>query len=129
LIKMDAKQEYIIIITEFINKTSAGNLQWKKQNPSTLYIETVAGGNEPAVISIQKIQERRRERVEDRVRTTNVEYYVFSVKKPLSKELVIQIDSSSDKSYHGILSELFQVADYKIEKRSIDFLRGIMDNL
>ncbi len=126
---MDAKQEYIIIITEFINKTSAGNLQWKKQNPSTLYIETVAGGNEPAVISIQKIQERRRERVEDRVRTTNVEYYVFSVKKPLSKELVIQIDSSSDKSYHGILSELFQVADYKIEKRSIDFLRGIMDNL
>ena len=126
---MDAKQEYINIITEFINKTSAGNLKWKKQNPTTLYLETKGNLEETAVISIQKIQERKRERVGNRINTTNVEYYVFSVKKPLSKELVIQIDSSNDKSYDGILKELFQVADYRIEKRSIDFLRGIMDNL
>lgn len=126
---MDAKQEYLNIIKEFIDKTVAGNLKWKKQNPTTLYLETKGGYEEAAIISIQKIQERQRFRVDSRIKTSNLEYYVFSVKKPSSKELVLQIDSSSDNSYDDILSDLFQVANYKIEKRSIDFLRGIMDNL
>lgn len=126
---MDAKQEYINIIKEFVSKTSKGNLKWKKQNPTTLYLETESNLEEKTIISLQKIQERKRERIDAKMVIKNVEYYVFSVKKPNAKELVIQIDSSNERTYHEYLKNLFNIADYRIEKRSIDFLRGIMDKL
>lgn len=129
---MDAKKDYLDLINEFIRKTSEGILSWKKQNPTTLYLESKVSEDETAVISIQKLQTSRK----IRVGTSNMSYknitsshYLFTVKRGQNKDLVIQMDSSSDKDYEPALKELFEAAKYTIEKKNIDFLKNLMDNL
>ena len=124
---MNAREEYMDILTGLINATDAGKLTWKRQNPTTLYLERRTASGELAVISLQKVQNRTRDRQTGRIRA--IETYVFTVKNVSNKEFIIQIDSNEDGDFQDILGNLFNLSNYRIEKSNIDFLRGIFDDL
>lgn len=126
---MDAKQEYIEIINEFINKTEAGKIKWKRQNSTTIYVETLSESQEKVLISLQKVQDRVLKRDRQRAYYKQTTSFLFTVKNASNNELIMQIDSTNQEEYEKYLDELFKIANYRIEKKNIDFLRGIMDNL
>lgn len=116
------------IITELINKTNNEGLKWIRQNPTTLYINTRGPEGTKAVISLQKVISRRVGRVGDKIIRSAISF-VFSVKNISSNELVVQIDSNVKGNYQEPFSELFGIANYSIEKRSIDYIKGVLGNL
>jgi len=130
---MNLKEEYQKIIAEFIEATKSGKLNWKKQNPTTVFIETISN-TDKAIISLQKVVVRGgttvvRTGVQRVVRRETQVNFVFTVKNATSNELVIQIDTGTDPTFKERLAELFNACEFNTEKKNMDFLKGIISGL
>ena len=114
---MNISEEYFDMVKQLVIATSEGKVNWKRQNPTTIYFEILTENHESALISIQKIR-----------RPASVEY-LFNVKNLTKDDVVVTIDSSNEREFQNLLAELFNSANYSIEKRSIDFLSGILKKI
>lgn len=113
---MEIIQEYKNAVVELIEATHRGAINWTRQNPSTLYIEMKTASGATAIMSIQQVRPERG-------------YFVFNVRNASDKEMVISIDSSKNHDFRGMLDELYHVANYSVEKRSLDFLNDIIGGI
>jgi hypothetical protein len=127
---MDIKESYQQIITEFIEATKLEKVSWNKQNPTTYYLETVSNSDK-AIVSIQKaVIKGGIVRVGVRVvRQESKTNFLFAVRNPLRKDQIVQIETSTDPSYKDVLNDLFNSIELSLEKKNIDFLKGIIKNL
>jgi hypothetical protein len=127
---MDIKESYQQIITEFIEATKLEKVSWNKQNPTTYYLETVSNSDK-AIVSIQKaVIKGGIVRVGGRVvRQESKTNFLFAVRNPLRKDQIVQIETSTDPSYKDVLNDRFNSIELSLEKKNIDFLKGIIKNL
>lgn len=110
---MRISEEYKQAIIQLIEASQSGAIKWTKQNPTTIYQETKTASGATAIMSIQQV---RRERG----------HYVFTVKNASKGEVVVSIDSGKDRDFAPMLDNLYNIANYSIEKRSLDFLDDII---
>lgn len=110
---MRISEEYRKVIAQLIEASGSGAIKWTKQNPTTIYQETRTASGATAIMSIQQV---RRDRG----------HYVFTVKNASKGEVVVSIDSMRERELAPMLDELYQIANYSIEKRSLDFLDDII---
>lgn len=110
---MNVIEEYKDAIIHLINASQDGSIAWTKQNPTTIYYEMETASGQKAIMSIQQVRQDRG-------------FYVFTVKNASKKEIVISIDSSKRTEFRGMLDELYHVANYSIERRSLNFLDDVI---
>lgn len=114
---MRINEEYKQIIIQLIEATDTGRINWKRQNPATLFYEKITRNGEKAIMSIQTVGPRQRGQI------------VFNVQNSTKNEIVVSIDSAANQEFRSMLDELFDKALYSVEKRSLDFLRDIISEI
>jgi hypothetical protein len=114
---MRVNEEYKQVIIRLIEATEEGKINWKRQNPATIFYEKITRNGEKAIMSIQNVGPRERGQL------------VFNVQNATKNEIVISIDSMANSEFREMLFDLFDRAMYSIEKRSLDFLRDIISEI
>lgn len=109
-------EEYKRVLINLINASSDNKIKWVRQNPTTIYQEMTTGSGSRALMSIQQVR-------------PNGGHYIFTVKNISKNEIVITIDSSRNREFSLILDDLYKIANYNLEKRSLDFLDDIIEGL
>lgn len=116
---MKAEKEIIELISEMVIATTDNLIDWKQQNPTTLIFWGPSESGNEAIISIQYI--------------ANVypKKYILTVANSTTSEKMISLDSSTVHNYsiESAMKELYDVATESIERRSLDFLQGVIKNL
>lgn len=128
---MSMIESYKELISGFIDATQSEKIVWKKQNPTTFFVETNSG-TERALVSIQKVELSNGPIVRTAdghiKRRPNIGF-LFTVKNESMGELVIQINSLKDADYLPLLSRLYEISEFSTERKNIDFLKGIIDGI
>lgn len=113
---MKILEEYSKVITKLIDATENGKVNWKRQNPTTIFYESMTKSGEKALISIQSVGPKQ------------LENYVFNVQNASKNEMIVSINTMPNRNFQGMLSKLYDRALYSIEQKSIDFLNDIISD-
>lgn len=131
---MALSEEYRNLVTEFTRATNGGKLEWKKQNPATIFIE-ISLGDVRALVSIQKVVGRGPAKLEMDatgrrvVKRAVVDSFLFIMKKPVTNEIIVQVDSQADPTLQQPLGELFEAAVLSTERKNVELIKRIISNL
>ena|SRR5688572_13781976 len=128
---MNLQEAYKQIISDFIEATKSENIVWKKQNPTTYFVEALSKDSQ-AIVSIQKVITKItsvKTSMGQIVKRNPITNYLFTVKNPTTKENIINLDTNQEGEYLQALNELFNLIEYNFEMRNIEFLKGIIENI
>ncbi len=112
---MLAKDEYLAILKDFKNETENLKLTWEKSNQTSFKLKS---RNNDINIIIQKYEDVRSK--------SNKTNFLFNVSNEQSKDIIVSIDSSTEKEFYEELYNLFQAISYNIEKSNISLLKNLI---
>lgn len=114
---MQGTLQYIENIRKLIDATNSGKIQWKKQNATTLYFETKTSKGEKSVVSLQIIED-----------TWVGDFILFQITNSTTKETILSLESTN-LELKQIIAELYNSANYSIEKKGINFFDDLVTNI
>ena len=110
--------EFLAYLTQLIEGTNKGSLNWTEANPTTYTWHSNAPGR-GGKVAIQAVQRRNQYGAKDW-------YFVFTVAEPTTGVQKLALDGGTDAEVNKKLQELFQAIASSITRKGLDFLKSIL---
>ena len=123
-------EEFATYIRRLLEATSAGDIPWKRVNPTTIVWDSKSTADPTASFiraSLQLVSRFDVESILTRTsKTGKKESYVFTLTQLPNRESLLSIDDSTDPELQKVLGELYGVATSGLTRRGLDALASIL---
>jgi uncharacterized pyridoxamine 5'-phosphate oxidase family protein len=115
---MKSAQEYIASILKLIDATKLKKIEWKRQNPTTLYFYATTSDGSRNLVSIQTVSSN----------FSSTDLIMLQITNVATKETILSIDSA-EFEIRPYLYDLYEEANYSIERKGIDYFDDLVSNI